>query len=216
MRDVFTSHPEIGYLGGEVVAPPSTQPWRISTCPAAHVIEATYLPSRDGGEAPHGFYMIGANMSVRRDVAARIGPWDEVLGAGVRFASCEDQDWGFRAAALDVGFMTTKCLVVNHTTGRRYGLRSFIKHQRNYALGRGAWVAKLQMWGHPLGDVWARRPTLAEHLRLMTRPHRWLLDEVFGGYYEKRGAAEYRAEYEVGPDVLSHPRKRHQTAASAP
>jgi glycosyltransferase involved in cell wall biosynthesis len=216
IRDVFTTHPEIGYLGGEVVAPPSAQPWRISTCPAAHVIDATFFPSRDGGRAPEGFYMIGANICARTDVARRTGPFDVVLGAGARFACCEDQDWGFRAAALDVGFMTTKRLVVNHTTGRRYGVRAFVKHQRNYAWGRGAWVAKLQAWGHPMGDVWSRPPTIAEHLRMaVTRPHKWLL-ERFGAYHQKRAAAVYRAEYEVGPDVLSHPRQRPVEAQAAP
>jgi glycosyltransferase involved in cell wall biosynthesis len=205
MREIFERHPDIGYIGGEVVAPPSTQPWRISTCPAAHVIDATFIPSRDG-TAPEGFYMIGANICVRRSVADAVGPFDDVLGAGAYFACCEDQDFGFRAAGLDVGFLTSKRLVVNHTTGRRYGVREFVKHQRNYALGRGAWIAKLQMYGHPMGEVWGRRPTVTEHLkRAVTRPHKWLL-EMFGSYHQKRAAAEYRRDYGVGPDLLSHRR----------
>lgn len=206
MQDVYTTHPEVGYLGGEVVAPPSAQRWRISTCPAAHVIDAFYFPSRSGRRAPDGFYMIGANITVRREVADAIGPYDVVFGAGARFASCEDQDFGFRAEALDVGFMTTKRLVVNHTTGRRYGVRQFLKHQRNYALGRGAWVAKLCEWGHVMGEEWSRPPTTSQHLRrLVTRPDRWLL-ERFGAHYQRRAAAEYLAKYEVGPDLLSHPK----------
>lgn len=205
MRELFESNPDIGYVGGEVIAPPSTQPWRISTCPAAHVIDATFVPSRDGN-APEGFYMIGANICVRRSVADAVGPFDVVLGAGAHFACCEDQDFGFRAAGLDVGFLTSKRLVVTHTTGRRYGVRDFVKHQRNYALGRGAWMAKLQMYGHPMGEVWGRRPTIgAQVRRAATRPHKWVL-EMFGGYHQKRAAAEYRRDYEVGPDLLSHRR----------
>ena len=39
VRKAFTDEPLVGVFGGEVVAEPNTQPWRISTCPAAHVIE---------------------------------------------------------------------------------------------------------------------------------------------------------------------------------
>lgn len=206
MRDIFGAHPEIGYIGGEVVAPPSTQPWRISTCPAAHVIDATYFPSKDGGQAPPGFYMIGANICVRREVAESVGPFDEVLGAGARFPCCEDQDFGFRAAALDVGFLSAKRLVVHHTTGRRYGFRDFVNHQRNYARGRGAWGAKLRLWGHPLGEVWSRKTSPVDQVKAaVTRPHKWVLG-LFGGYHQRRAATEYLAEYVLGDDVISHPR----------
>lgn len=205
--EAYTAHPEIGYLGGEVVAPKSTRPWQISTCPSAHVVDATYLPSRDGELAPDGFYMIGANFSVRREVADRVGAFDPVLGAGARFACCEDQDFGFRAAALDTGFMTTKRLVVNHTTGRRYGLREFLKHQRNYARGRGAWVAKLGLWGHRLGQEWSTPAPFSTQLkRLFTRPDKWAL-ERYASHHARIAAQEYTAEYELGDDLLSRPRR---------
>ena len=113
------------------------------------------MPGRDD-EPPPGFYMIGANFCVRREAAERVGQFDEVLGAGARFACCEDQDFIFRAESLGYGLMTSKSSVVYHTTGRRYGVKQFVKHQRNYARGRGAWVAKLRLWGHPLGELWSR------------------------------------------------------------
>jgi GT2 family glycosyltransferase len=216
MREIYTQNPDISYLGGEVVAPPNEQPWRISTCPAAHVLNAKYFPLRDNWRAPDGFYMIGANISVRREIAIKVGPWDEVFGAGVRFGSCEDQDFGLRAEALGIGIMTSKRLIVNHTTGRRYGLRDFIRHQRNYARGRGAWVAKLRLWGHPVVDVWQAKPTPAERFKAMvTRPHKWLLG-VFGAYYAKQAEAEYLAQYVLGDDLLSHPRRppTHPAVAS--
>lgn len=200
----FDARPDIGFLGGEVVAPKSTQPWRISTCPAAHVIEGEWLPAREAA-APHGFYMIGANMVVRREVAERVGPFDVVLGAGARFACCEDQDFGFRAAALDVGFKTTPKLVVHHTTGRRYGFEQFVKHQRNYARGRGAWVQKLVMWEHPTGRQWAQPPTFRDHVRALRRPDKWLL-ELWAGRVKRAAAAEYQEHFELSEDVLSRPR----------
>jgi glycosyltransferase involved in cell wall biosynthesis len=207
MREIYTQNPDIGYLGGEVVAPPNKQPWRISTCPAAHVLDAKYFPLRDNWRGPEGFYMIGANISIRRAIADKVGLWDEVLGAGTKFGSCEDQDFGFRAEALGIGIMTDRRLVVNHTSGRRYGLRDFVKHQRNYARGRGAWGAKLRLWGHPVIDLWQTKPSLARRVKeMVTRPHKWLLG-VFGGYHSKRAEAEYFAQYVLGDDLLSHPRR---------
>jgi glycosyltransferase involved in cell wall biosynthesis len=215
IREIFTSRPDIGYIGGEVVAPPNPQWWRISTCPAAHVIDGEYHPFRDGRRAPHGFYMIGANIAVRREIVDAVGPWDEVLGPGGRFPCCEDQDFGFRAEAIDTSFLTAKRLVVHHTTGRRSGVREFFRHQRNYALGRGAWGAKLQLWGHPMAEVWGRGPTASEHLKAMlTRPHQWLLSR-WAEHHVKRAAAEYSAHFEVGDDALSHRREATANASMA-
>ena len=209
MREIYIQNPDIHYLGGEVVAPPSKQPWRISTCPSAHVLNAKYFPLRDNWRAPPGFYMIGANISVRREIAEKVGAFDEVFGAGAgaQFGSCEDQDFGLRAEALGIGLMTSKRLVVNHTTGRRYGFRRFIQHQRFYARGRGAWLAKLRLWGHPVAELFGAKPSLMDQAKAMvTRPHRWLLG-VFGKYYAKRAEAEYLAQYVLGDDLLSIPRK---------
>lgn len=206
MIDELTAHPTVGVIGGEVVAPKSEQPWRISTCPAAHVLDAVYYPQERNHRAPDGFYMIGANIAVRREAAERIGLFDVILGAGAYFACCEDQDIIVRAEALDIGLMTTKRLVVNHTTGRRYGVKQFLKHQRNYALGRGAWITKLQMWNHRLGDEWSRPETFRSQAKqFFTQPHRWVFNR-YGNHYKKIGAARYRAMYELGDDVLSHPR----------
>lgn len=209
MREIYMQNSDIHYLGGEVVAPPSKQPWRISTCPSAHVLNAKYYPLRDNWRAPEGFYMIGANISLRREIARKVGPFDEVFGAGAgaQFGSCEDQDFGLRAEALGIGIMTSKRLVVNHTTGRRYGLRDFVVHQRCYARGRGAWLAKLRLWGHPVVDVFEATPNLKAQAKAMVmRPHKWLLG-IFGKYYAKRAEAEYLAQYVLGDDLLSIPRK---------
>src|SRR5262245_63330960 len=105
MREIYTQNPDIGYLGGEVVAPPNEQPWRISTCPAAHVLDAKYFPLRDNWRSPEGFYMIGANISIRRAIADKVGPWDEVLGGGTKFGSCEDQEFGSSDEELGNGIM---------------------------------------------------------------------------------------------------------------
>jgi GT2 family glycosyltransferase len=221
MREIYQQNPDVGSLGGRVVAPPSKQPWRISTCPAAHVIDATYYPLRNNWRAPDGFYMIGANISVRRDIAQKVGMFDEVFGAGTYYGSCEDQDFMLRVEMLGHGIMSAKRLVVHHTSGRRYGFRNFIRHQRNYARGRGAWRAKLLLWGHPVMDIWSVRPPLSAHAKLIvTRPHKWLL-KLFNDYHAKRASADYLAKFVLGEDLVSHPRRppthpayieRHHTA----
>ncbi len=214
----YTRHPEVEFLGGAVVAPKNTQPWRISTCPAAHVIDAIYKPSDSDYRAPDGFYMIGANITMRRSVYDKVGPFDVVLGAGAPFPNCEDQDFGLRAEALDVCFMSSTELVVHHTYGRRYGLRSFLRHQRNYAVGRGAWVMKLSMWGHRLGTEWSARPTRRAQLRTLVRsPHRFAL-ALYAGRHARRGAQEYARHYRLGDDLLSHPRhdQRSPSAGEPP
>jgi hypothetical protein len=103
--------------------------------------------------------------------------------------------------------LTTPRLVVRHSFGRRYGTRAFLVHQRNYARGRGAWVGKLQMWGHRLGAEWSRTPELATQLRaLVRRPDRWLLD-AYANREARAARAEYESMYEIGDDLLCHPRE---------
>ncbi|HWL42380.1 MAG TPA: glycosyltransferase family 2 protein [Ilumatobacter sp.] len=205
LQQIFAEHPDVGVVGGEVVAPPNRQWWRVSTCPAAHVIDAVYRPVEDGWQAPPGFYMIGANISVRRDVADRVGLWDVEFGAGRRYGACEDQDFISRAEALGVSLLTSSALVVNHTTGRRHGLRQFVAHQRNYARGRGAWQAKLRMWGHPVMRIWDAEPHSAGIKTLFRRPDKWLLSR-FEWHHIRLAAHEYHERFVLGDDVLTHPR----------
>jgi len=206
LTEAFAKHPRVGIVGGALVAPKNPQPWRISTCPTAHVIAAEYYPAESDFHAPYGFYMIGANLSVRASVARQVGEWDEALGAGTKFGSCEDQDFIVRAEAIGVGMLSMPSLVVNHTTGRRTGLKPFLKHQRAYALGRGAWVTKLQLWNHRLGVEWSTPTSFVESLKLLiTKPHKFALN-VYAAPYKKIGAREYADQYVLGDDLLSHRR----------
>lgn len=214
VRAAFDAQPLVGVFGGEVVAEPNRQKWRISTCPAAHVLDAVYIPG-EHDEPPPGFYMIGANFCVRRETADKVGLFDEVLGAGARFACCEDQDFIFRAEQAGWGLMTSPASVVHHTTGRRYGVKQFVRHQRNYARGRGAWVAKLRLWGHPLGEVWSRPAGVkVAARRLVRQPHRWLL-ERFGEHHARRAGREYEADYIVDDAVMSVPKGLEPRPASS-
>ena len=206
MVEIFRDRPEIGFIGGEVVAPPA-RPFTISTCPSAQVKELSYKPSQSGWEAPHGLYLIGANMGLRRSVFEQVGPFDPSLGAGTRYASCEDVDYGLRCELADVGILTSPRLVITHTHGRRYGLGPLLKHHRNYAYGRGALVVKLRWMKHRLAPVWGAPRTPRDHLASLAKnPAKWVLDDLFGRYFQRKAAHAFAEEYELASNICV-PRK---------
>ena len=183
----FEEHPEVGLVGGELTAAPKRRRFEISSCPTAHAIEAIYAPSRDGFVSPYGMYILGANTAVRRQVAEQLGGFDVTIGPGTPYPACEDLDFGVRAESIDTTILTTKKILVHHTGGRRYGLRAFLKHHRNYARGSGAYVEKLKMWDHRLGREWGRRSTGRELFAMAIRnPPRFLLNEVYREHYARR------------------------------
>lgn len=80
----------------------------------------------------------GANMFVRRELAARLGGFDVRLGAGTRFR-CEDIDYIARAAALARGAHLPD-LVVHHDDQRDEGQAKAVR--RANAVAAGAFYAK--------------------------------------------------------------------------
>jgi GT2 family glycosyltransferase len=209
MLQVFAERPQVGFVGGEVIAPPS-QRLTISTCPSAQVMDAYYQPSLSGYEAPAGFYLIGANMGLRRSVFDAIGPFDPGLGAGSPYPACEDTDYVLRAELADVGFVTSPHLVVRHTYGRRYGVRSFLKHHANYARGRGAILVKLQWMNHRLAKTWGATQTPFDRLKgFVKHPAKWLLMDLYGAYYQRQAAVSFAQEFELSNQGICVPRDPH-------
>jgi glycosyltransferase involved in cell wall biosynthesis len=210
----FDARPQVGLVGGELAVAPNRKWWTVSTCPSAHAIEAVYHPSERGYEAPHGLYILGANTAMRREVTEAIGPFDVTLGPGTPFPSCEDLDYGVRAEALDVVIMTTARVLVHHSGGRRYGWKAFLSHHRNYARGRGAYVAKLRMGRHRLGEVWSQRPTKRQRVAAALRnPPRFALNHVFYEHHARRAAREYAAGYYLDDSVGRPVAERDLSAA---
>jgi glycosyltransferase involved in cell wall biosynthesis len=206
MVQIFEQRPEIGFIGGEVVAPPARR-FTISSCPSAQVLDTWYQPSKSGWEAPPGFYLIGANMGMRRSVIDSVGLFDPGLGPGTRYPACEDVDYVLRCELADVGFLTSPRLIIKHTHGRRYGVMPFLKHQRNYAFGRGALLVKLRWMNHRIAPRWGAKMTARDHLKkLATDPARWLLKEVYGGYFERKAVASFGQEFELSSDGTCVPR----------
>lgn len=207
MVEIFRQRPEVGFIGGELVAPPA-RPFTISTCPSAQVKEIFYKPSESGWEAPHGFYVIGANLSMRRSVFEQVGPFDPSLGAGTRYGSCEDVDYVLRCELADVGILSSPRLVIRHTYGRRYGLVSCLKHHKNYAYGRGALIVKLRWMKHRLAPVWGAPRTARHHLASLAKnPAKWVLDDLYGRYFQRKAAHRFAEEYELTSSCICVPRK---------
>lgn len=86
---------------------------------------------------------MGANMSVRRSVFGRIGPFDEQLGAGAPLMSAEDLDISLRAHAAGLVALADRRPLVIHALGvRGRGRESRTLWMRD-GVGLGAAVAKL-------------------------------------------------------------------------
>jgi glycosyltransferase involved in cell wall biosynthesis len=90
---------------------------------------------------------IGANMSMRRVLLDRVGPFDEVLGPGGPLASADDMDISLRAfAAKQVILADGRPLVVHEGGVRSRGRESRALWQRD-GIGLGAVVAKAMRAG---------------------------------------------------------------------
>ncbi|MDX0542197.1 glycosyltransferase [Sinorhizobium medicae] len=88
-----------------------------------------------------GGFVLGCNMTMHRDIAARIGPFDERFGAGAPLKAAEDTDYLVRAFELGIPVEYVPDMVVHHHHGRRH--RAAIEElHRNYSLGNGGLCLK--------------------------------------------------------------------------
>lgn len=151
----FRAYPDVGLVGGAVVAPPKRRPGP-SICPAVYPVEAVYDPAAMECSAPRGWDWIGANHAFRREVAERAEGYDEHLGPGAIFPVAEDTDLKLRLEALGVKMLSTPQAVVWHTYGHRYGIGPRLRFSRNYSRGNGGLAGKLTLLGDPRGEEWVR------------------------------------------------------------
>jgi GT2 family glycosyltransferase len=166
--EAFLGDPGIGLVGGAVLAPDRSGV--LSTCPTIAPLEALYDPYLNGRHPPAGWDWMGANFAVRRSVAARLGEFDECLGAGADFPAGEDTDYKLRLEAAGVRMLTTPRSAVVHTYGVRRGL-AVLRSQRNYAIGNGGMAAKLTLLGDPRGHQWLDE-TRRSSMREARSPHK--------------------------------------------
>ena len=140
-------------VGGALVAPPKARRGP-GNCPWTTPSDTLYDPVRDGRRAPDGWDWLSANVAFLRGEMDRVGLFDERLGPGTTFPVCDDTDLKLRFERAGVRMRSTPRAVVRHTHGWRYGLRTVLRHQRNYARGNGAMAAKLTLMGDPRGAEW--------------------------------------------------------------
>ncbi|MBV8216083.1 MAG: glycosyltransferase [Verrucomicrobia bacterium] len=88
-----------------------------------------------------GAAIMGCNMALRREVAERIGPFDERIGQGTTIPAVEDTDWIYQAYLAGVTVEYVPDMVVYHHHGRKLQSEGD-KLFASYAIGNGALYAK--------------------------------------------------------------------------
>ncbi|RRH95977.1 glycosyltransferase [Mesorhizobium tamadayense] len=88
-----------------------------------------------------GGFVLGCNMTMHRDVAARIGPFDERFGAGGALRSAEDTDYLVRAMLAGIPVEYVPDMTIFHHHGRR-DRKAVDRLHRDYHFGNGALCLK--------------------------------------------------------------------------
>lgn len=131
----FAAEPDAELLYGRVALPASLAlaPGEVPVLPIAR---AERLDSRRGFR----IYGMGANFALRRQLLARIGGFDEILGGGGPLRSSQDFDLQYRAYLSGAVVLLRPEVSVDH-----YGLRSRSQWPatlRAYGIGDGAFYMK--------------------------------------------------------------------------
>jgi GT2 family glycosyltransferase len=179
------------------------------------------------GQHPSGF-ILGCNMAMSREVVAKVGPFDERLGAGAPLKAAEDTDFILRAVLAGVPVEYVPDMTVHHHHGRRVR-EAVYRTQRNYSIGDGAlamkhtqsapWLWKRPYWtvrnaiaelsGGPRFDqrIGLSHARVAVHLLLGAAMFAWRRA------LPRRGAAS-TAEQDAALQIVQHPRPETRSARS--
>ena len=203
---LFTQHPQVGMIGGALVAPPVSR-WKLESCLSLTPAELLYDPA-SGEQAPPGWGWLGANFAVRKAIVEQVGLFDEWLGVGAsRFAAAEDVDYNMRALAAGVSVLCTPTAVVRHTYGARRGVKQYLRMTRSYARGNAGLDGKLTLAGNPHGAASAMqhrlRPSIVASLRtgkLYKLPIEIAESLVYSAAYR-----ECLRDFVIGPDGRLQP-----------
>jgi glycosyltransferase involved in cell wall biosynthesis len=133
---IFESDPEAAVICGRVRVPPAIQPLGFTEHfePYQREWRGQYPPfGRDWG--------ITANLALRREVVARVGAFDPMLGAGAPLRSGGEPDFIFRVLRSGMKIVNAREVVVDHLGFRAYGKDSQ-KLMRGYGFGTGAALFK--------------------------------------------------------------------------
>jgi GT2 family glycosyltransferase len=84
--------------------------------------------------------LAAGNMILHRSAFAEVGPFDERLGAGARFPSAEDNDFGFRLLRAGYRIVYEPGAVLEHRAWR--SKEDYVRLRWRYGRGNGAYYAK--------------------------------------------------------------------------
>jgi GT2 family glycosyltransferase len=119
--------------GGRVdLADPEDLPFTIKRSPVRERLSRDVHP---------GGFVVGCNMTMNREVAALVGPFDERFGAGGPLLSAEDTDYLVRAFLLGIPVEYVPDMTIFHRHGRKTR-RAIKKLHRSYCLGNGGLYLK--------------------------------------------------------------------------
>ncbi|RAZ84698.1 glycosyltransferase family 2 protein [Mesorhizobium hawassense] len=107
-------------------------PFTIKRCDKRERLTTTVHP---------GGFVLGCNMTMHRDVAARVGPFDERFGAGGALRSAEDTDYLVRAMLAGMPVEYVPDMTIFHHHGRR-DRKAIDRLHRDYHFGNGALCLK--------------------------------------------------------------------------
>jgi GT2 family glycosyltransferase len=134
--------------------------------PADHAGSGGYQLSLKVDEAPAVYEgrigrdpLFAGNMAIFRSAFDEVGGFDVRLGAGSRFPSSEDNDFGFRLLEAGYRIVYVPGAVVHHRTWR--SRKGFIALSWHYGRGQGAFYAKY--WRSPDGYARGRMAADARH-----------------------------------------------------
>jgi glycosyltransferase involved in cell wall biosynthesis len=133
-------------LGGRVMlGDPTDQPFSIKTDPEFQEF---------GGSLHPGAFLLGCNMAIPRSVIARVGPFDELFGAGTALHAAEESELVYRSHLLGIPVQYDPDLVVHHHHGRKEAT-AVVRLNRGYQIGNGALYAKYLFKGsHLTRHLW--------------------------------------------------------------
>ena len=141
MGAVFQAHPAVAVAFCNVEAAPHDA--ALGFIPAYCRMGSALLSSSLGKCEARG---IGAGIAVRRESVLALGGFDEMLGAGARFPSCEDGDMAVRVLLCGGGVYETDAVAVRHS-GFRTWEQGRLLARRDW-VGIGAAYAKPLKCGH--------------------------------------------------------------------
>jgi len=120
--------------GSVVLGDPTDLPLTIKS---TTTMQSWKRPMNLKGEGELMSSLIGCNMTMRRAVLDRLGPFDEKLGAGTDCPAAEDTDYFYRAYLAGILLEMVPDMIIKHYHGRKETTdqKNLL---RNYSIGNGA------------------------------------------------------------------------------